>query len=821
MKIFTPLKLKNLKNRISVLAALFFALSLNAQVGIINTIAGSGIYGYYGDGGLADTCKFSSPGSLAVDISGNIYIADYSNNRIRKITASAGIITTVAGSGNCCGNPGNFSGDGGPATSATLNQPYSIAIDAVSGNIYVADGSNNRIRKLTLSTGVITTIAGDSTGRGFSGDGGLAINAKLASPSGVALDDSGNIYISDCINQRIRKVTKATGIINTIAGNGKLGYSGDGGPADSAEFRYPYGLAVDDSGNIYVPDMNNNCIRKITKSTGIIHTIAGNGTYGFAGDGGPATSAGFEYPAQVTLDKYGNIYIADQGDHCIRKITKSTGKITTIAGIGQHNGFSGDGGLADTAKLFDPWGVAVDSSGNIFISDEGNVRIRKVTYIKLPAINFTANNSAVCTGDSVHFTDNSTNGPTKWNWTFTGGTPASSKVQNPTVLYNSPGTYTVKLKESNLAGSDSLIKTSYIQVNPHPTVSISGESRICQGKDILSAIDSGASPFTYNWSNGGTYDTIVVNKSNTYSVTVTDSKGCKSTSNINVVKDSVPIVDICMVSVDSTSTKNVIIWDKPAHGAIDSFRIYREIASSYVHIASLPYIAYSVYTDTTNGINSNTTSYKYKLSAVDTCGTESALSPLHQTIHVAIGPASPCGYNLIWNDYIGFSIAQYRILRDSANTGWKVKDSVSFGNTSWTDATCYPTGVAVSYQVEAVNPVPCNPTAQPFSPNVISTRSNKQSNNVTGINSINVNSDAVKVYPNPAEQMLNVKFNYSQAGLAEISVTDVTGRIIMAQSAEVNIGSLISLNVSGLTPGVYFVAIKSKTSVQQMKFIKE
>ncbi|HSY77592.1 MAG TPA: PKD domain-containing protein, partial [Bacteroidia bacterium] len=509
---------------------------------------------------------------VMLDKSGNIYIADYSNNRVRKITASTGIISTIAGSGSCCGNPGVFSGDSGQATAATLYQPYSLAIDD-SGNVYIADESNNRIRKITVSTGIITTVAGDSNGRGYSGDGGLAIHAELASPSGVALDDSGNIYIADEINNRIRKVTKSTGIITTIAGSGKYAYSGDGGLADTAGFRYPYSLTLDDSGNIYVSDMFDNCIRKITKVTGMISTIAG-GTYGFSGDGGPATLAQFRYPAQVSLDKQGNIYVADQQNDCIRKITKSTGKISTIAGMGQQNGFYGDGGLADTAKLFDVSGVVIDTVGNVIISDGGNARIRKVTYINRPGISFTASNLNICSGDSVHFTDNSTNGPTKWNWTFTSGAPTSSNVQNPTVVYNTPGTYAVKLKAGNIAGSDSLIKAFYIKVNAHPTVSISGSPKICQGKDILLATGSGKSPFTYKWSNGGTYDTTMVRSGGTYTITITDSNGCMNKNMFTVIGDSVPGVSICMVSVDSTSTKNLIIWDKPVQGSIDSFRVY-------------------------------------------------------------------------------------------------------------------------------------------------------------------------------------------------------------------------------------------------------
>ena len=217
---------------------------------------------------------------MAVDASGNLYIADTGNNRIRKVSAT-GIITTVAGNGSA-----GYSGDGGPATSAQLDGPEGVAVDG-SGNLYIADTCNNRIRKVS-ATGIITTVAGNGSA-GYSGDGGPATSAQLSLPAGVAVDGSGNLYIADSGNNRIRKVS-ATGIITTVAGNGSPGYSGDGGPATSAQLNQPAGVAVDASGNLYIADSSNNRIRKVS-ATGIITTVAGNGFDGYSGDGGPATSA--------------------------------------------------------------------------------------------------------------------------------------------------------------------------------------------------------------------------------------------------------------------------------------------------------------------------------------------------------------------------------------------------------------------------------------------------------------------------------------------------------------------------------------------------
>ncbi len=265
--------------------------------GIIKTVAGDGTRSYSGDGGSATSAALDDPLSVAVDSVGNIYIADSVNARIRKVTAATGIITTVAGNGTH-----GYSGDGGPATNAELDFPTGVAVDSA-GNIYIADYDNYRIRKVVASTGVISTMAGTGT-YGYSGDGGPATSAELGAPTGVALDTAGNLYIADCFNERIRKVAKTTGIISTVAGDGTIGYSGDGGPATSAEFYYPWGVAVDSAGNIYIADTDNGRNRKVTVSTDIISTVAGDGEYGSSGDGGLATSAELSSPYGVPVDNW-------------------------------------------------------------------------------------------------------------------------------------------------------------------------------------------------------------------------------------------------------------------------------------------------------------------------------------------------------------------------------------------------------------------------------------------------------------------------------------------------------------------------------------
>jgi sugar lactone lactonase YvrE len=291
-----------------------------STAGNISTYAGNGIPGFSSDGIQATASELSSPAGLAQDGAGNIYIADLFNYRIRKVS-STGIITTVAGNGSA-----GFSGDGAAATNAQLNTAYGVAVDA-SGNIYIADQNNNRVRMVN-SLGVISTIAGTGFG-GASGDGGPATAATLSAPDAVAVDASGNIYICDHSSNRIRKIS--AGIISTVAGGGTAN-PGDGGPATAASLNFPTGVAADNFGNIYIADGANNRIRKVNAG-GIISTIAGNGTVGFSGDGGPATAAMINDPISVTLDASGNIYIVDAQNNRVREINTNS-IITTIAGNG-------------------------------------------------------------------------------------------------------------------------------------------------------------------------------------------------------------------------------------------------------------------------------------------------------------------------------------------------------------------------------------------------------------------------------------------------------------------------------------------------------
>ena len=347
-----------------------------------------GTAGSAGDGRVATSAQLNTPRGISVDISGNVYIADQNNHKIRMVN-STGIITTFAGTG-----AEGSSGDGRAATSAQLFNPIAVSVD-ISGNVYIADSDNNKIRMVN-STGIITSFAGTGA-RGDSGDGGAAASAQLASPFGISVGKFGNVYIADTGNRKVRMVT-STGIITTFAGTGAEGSNGDGGAASSAQFTGPWGVYVDISGTVYIADVHK--IRMVT-SKGIITTFAGMGAQGSGGDGGAATSAQLYNPTGLSVDISGNVYIADTYNSKIRMVN-SSGIITTIVGTGAY-GSSGDGGAATAAQLNYPYRVSVDISGNVYIADTYNNKIRKVVVqqgrvVSLPTPQTTTLPSKVPTG---------------------------------------------------------------------------------------------------------------------------------------------------------------------------------------------------------------------------------------------------------------------------------------------------------------------------------------------------------------------------------------------------------------------------------------
>ncbi|HUO83690.1 MAG TPA: hypothetical protein VM534_01125, partial [Thermoanaerobaculia bacterium] len=343
--------------------------------GLISTYAGNGFAGSEGDGGPATAARLDGPKGLAIDLQGNLLIAlspagfDVGpSNRIRRVDAGSGIISTVAGGAVAP------LGDGGPATMATFDHPKGVAVDG-EGNIFVADTYRHRVRKISRGSGFIITVAGNGS-YNSAGDGGPATAASVGFPADVAVDAMGNLYISQ--SSLIRRVTPE-GTISRFAGTGSAGFSGDGGPATTARLDTVNGLALDpQEQGLYLVDRANNRVRRIDLASGIITTVAGNGLRGYTGDGGPATAARMDNPWDVAIDAAGNLFIADTINDRIRRVSAETGIISTVAGNG-NGGFSGDGGSATGGQLDSPTGVAVDAQGNLFIADQFNDRVRKVT----------------------------------------------------------------------------------------------------------------------------------------------------------------------------------------------------------------------------------------------------------------------------------------------------------------------------------------------------------------------------------------------------------------------------------------------------------
>jgi len=355
----------------SLVAVAFFApFSGRAQAPAytISTVAGNATSGYAGDGGPATQADLNNPCGIAVDSSGNLYIADSGNSRIRKV--SAGIISTVAGSGT-----DGYSGDGGSSTQANIDLPCGVAVDS-SGNIYFSQtqGMDSAVREASAS-GTMSTIAGTVAGAGFSGDGYLASDAQLSGPNAVALDSAHDLYIVDTLNDRVRVIATSNNYINTVVGTGIPQFAGDGGTPIHASLNNPQGMAIDSAGNLYIADTFNNRIRKV--SGNVITTIAGIGTAGFSGDGGPATQAQLNFPKGVAVDAAGNVYIVDSYNWRVRVVTPA-GIIYTIAGRAA-NGYSGDGGPATLARLNFPEAIVLGPNGTLYISDTQNNVIRLLT----------------------------------------------------------------------------------------------------------------------------------------------------------------------------------------------------------------------------------------------------------------------------------------------------------------------------------------------------------------------------------------------------------------------------------------------------------
>jgi sugar lactone lactonase YvrE len=467
--------------------------------GTIQTIIGNNTLAYSGDSGLAVNAELSSPAAVSVDALGNIFIADSENSAIREVVATTGDIQTAAGSSTICASSTAPCGDGGPPASAQLNNPEGVFLDA-SGNIFIADTEDNRIRVVNTGTATImvanisipsltiATVAGTGTA-GYSGDAGAATSAELSSPYGVFVDSAGNIFIADTGNNVIREVA-SSGTITTVAGNNTectpaTASCGDGGAATNAQLSSPTGVFLDAAEDIFIADTFDNRIREVTASTGVINTVAGTGTRGYSGDGSAATSALLNTPYGVFVDAAGDIFIADTDNFVIREVFASSGNIQTVAG-NNTQGFSGDGGQSTLAELNSPAGLFGNAAGNLFVADTDNARIR----LLVPAIFVTIspNPISVVVGLQQQFTAAvAGTGNTAVTWSVNGTLGGNSTVGtiSTTGLYQAPASIptpatvtvsAVSAADSSTTGSATVtIATAPTAAQPAPqTVSPGG-----------------------------------------------------------------------------------------------------------------------------------------------------------------------------------------------------------------------------------------------------------------------------------------------------------------------------------------------------------
>ncbi len=525
---------------------------------VIDTVAGDGTFGFTGDGGPAVNARLASPSAAVCDNAGNLYIADTYNGRIRKVDTN-GIITTVAGNGTQ-----GYSGDNVPATSASLSRPAGVSVDST-GNLYIADTLNHRIRKVNTN-GVITTVAG--TGQlGYSGDNGPATNAALSRPSGVFVDNNGNLFIADTDNNRIRKVN-TNGVITTVAGDGTIAHSDDGIQATAASIPIPFQVFADSSGNIYIPDRFTHRIRKVAPS-GVISTIAGTGSEAFSGDEGPAIQAQLASPYSVCVDSSDNVFIADSGNHRIRQIDVF-GIIRTAAGTGTR-GFSGDDGPATAAKIASPYGVSVDSAGNFYIADSGNNRIRMVE-LRLLANAGPDRDAIVDLPVQLDGTPGGGEGNYQFEWSIVEGPNldsnqlSSTTAEDPVFTPTAPGDYVLQFSVSDgvlSPASDLITITAYMPVvadaGPNLITFIQNPLRLMaepsggDGTYVISwAIRSGPDFSLSQFSATNRSDpTFTPNKTGTYVLEITVNDEMQ-----NPVSDTVTILSIPVSPLDA-----VIITD--------------------------------------------------------------------------------------------------------------------------------------------------------------------------------------------------------------------------------------------------------------------
>ncbi len=680
---------------------------------IISNVAGDGTAGFAGDNGLATVAKLNFPRQVVVKTNGEVYFADGQNQRIRKVSTT-GIITTVAGK-----YPDPFE----YPNNARI-QPSYISLNRANGLIYFSDYFGYSVRKLNLSNGLLSPAAGNGT-RGFSGDGNLATLAQLDTVLGVCADTSG-IYICDAGNSRIRKVNN-NGIITTIAGTGVNGYNGDNILATSAKINFPVDLKIFNNKLIFIDNANGR-VRKIDLATGIITTIFGLATGTHSGDNGPATAADFRSLSGMDIDNVGNMYFADYYAHVIRKINNTTGIVTTIAGNANLPNFTGDNGLAISANLNTPMGVACDNLGNIYVSDAGNFRIRKID-VSGTINTISGNGISAFSGD--------------------GGSAALAQLGYPQSLRVD-------------ANSNSLIF-------------------------------------------------------------------CDAGSNRIRMISNVAVPDICIVGTDPLSKYNEITWEKTNYFNVDSFLIYREVSASpvqYAKVGALSNLAYSEFNDTNrvfftnnsqpNG-NPKITTYKYKIRIRDLQNNFSFLSNFHNTVYINDLGNGSFQWNLYTIENKPNPISGYNLLRDTIGDGsWHLVGTTTGSQNILVDPLYTTYQSRANWRVDGLG-LSCTPSLKTASPTVVKnkTKSNTKDNFTLLAGVQTKQGTSVILCPNPSSDIVTI---VCDKNITHINVYNTFGQLIRNIILDNNSIKYI-LNVADYSSGVYTVEVKTNSSVLSSKIV--
>ena len=584
-----------------------------AGITSVSTFAGNGNTIISGNGGLATAAAIGDVRAIAKDFNGNTYIADVNTNTIRKIDAF-GVINSFAGTGVA-----SSTGDGGQAVLATFNSIEGMVTDAA-GNLFVVETAGNKIRKIATN-GIVTTIAGTGIS-GFSGDGGLATAATLNAPLGITFDNKGNLYFADVSNNRVRKINKA-GIISTVAGSGIAGFSGDGGLATNATLNTPRDIAVDTAGNIFIVDISNQRIRKITANTGIITTVAGNGSAGFFGDDGPAVNSILNFPANIAIDQNQDLFFADYSNNRIRKIITSTGIISTVLGTGL-SGFNGDGLDPLLTTTSSPIEIITDNTGIVYVAEFGSFRVRRLTpTFGLPVINTLSSSvSNVCAGATVTLNVASGTLNAAANWKWYNGTCGGTAIGTGNTIVVNPSTTTTYFARGE-GGCITAAACTPITLNVTPAITpiinlTASKTTICGGGvDSFKAIVANAGTCFTSWNYRKPF--IITNRNSTSLTDFQVKISLNTASLISAGKMLATGADIRFADSlcnnlsytidDSINTTTTSIWVKVNNlAAVSNKTIYLYYGNATAIAASNPDSTFLLY-DAFNGSSLNTSKW--------------------------------------------------------------------------------------------------------------------------------------------------------------------------------------------------------------------